>query len=133
MNMIRAILIDDEPDAREGLQMAIEKFCPNVDVIAVCSSPLEGLSCIRENQPDLVFLDVQMPKMSGFALLEELGNFDFEVIFVTAHDRYAIKAIRFSALDYLLKPIDVEELQSAVQRVSERLRLKFQDPTIVRY
>ena len=117
---IRTIIIDDEEDGREALRLAIEQFCPQVQLVALCGSPQEGLSKIQELDPDLVFLDVQMPKMSGFDLLEKLGQINFEVIFVTAFDKYAIKAIRFSALDYLLKPVDIDELVSAVERVNQR-------------
>ena len=114
--MIRTILIDDEEDGRLVLQMALERYCPEVDLLAVCASPREGLAALAQFQPDLVFLDVQMPEMSGFKFLEQVGDINFEVIFVTAHDRYAIKAIKFSALDYLLKPVDVDELQQTLKR-----------------
>lgn len=119
--MIRSIIIDDEHDAREALRMAVKKYCPGVEIIAICETPGEGLEAISSLQPDLVFLDIQMPGMSGFDLLEQLIEINFAVIFVTAFDRYAIKAIRFSALDYLLKPVDPDDLISAVQKVKERL------------
>ncbi len=122
--MIRSIIIDDEADAREGLKMAIERFCPEVEIISICTSPMEGIEYIQKLQPDMVFLDIQMPHMSGFNLLEKLGDFNFEVIFVTAHDQYAIKAIRFSALDYLLKPVDIDELQKAIGKAGERIKQK---------
>lgn len=119
--MIRSIIIDDELKAREGLQLTLQKFCPRIEVVASCATPAEGKNSILAFKPDLVFLDVQMPHQSGFNLLEELDHFDFEVIFVTAHDRYAIKAIKFSALDYLLKPLDIDELQKAVNKAAERI------------
>lgn len=122
--MIRAIIIDDEADAREGLKLTLEKFCPEVEILQLCATPDEGIDSIKKLKPELVFLDVQMPHKSGFNLLEELGEFNFEVIFVTAHDRYAIKAIKFSALDYLLKPLDIDELQKAVLKAMDRLREK---------
>lgn len=122
--MIKALIIDDEQDAREGLNLVIEKFCPEVQVIGLCESPEIGIKKINELQPQLVFLDVQMPRLSGFDLLEELDIINFEVIFVTAFDKYAIKAIKFSALDYLLKPIEVDELVTAVQRIKEQQRTK---------
>jgi len=118
--MIKALIIDDEAKARQGLRLVLEKYCPEVEILGLCESPQIGLEKINELQPDLVFLDVQMPKMSGFDLLERIRNINFEVIFVTAYDRYAIKAIKFSALDYLLKPIDVDELISAVQKISKK-------------
>jgi two-component system, LytTR family, response regulator len=122
--MIHALIIDDETDAREALRMTIEKYCPEVSLLGVYDTPQKGLAAIQELQPDLVFLDVQMPHMSGFDLLQQLSPLSFEVIFVTAHDQYAIKAIRFSALDYLLKPVDVDDLMRAVSKVQERLQQK---------
>ncbi len=116
--MIKAILIDDEAKARQGLRLVLEKYCPEVEILALCESPEIGLEKIKLLQPELVFLDVQMPKMSGFDLLGRIPEINFEVIFVTAYDRYAIKAIKFSALDYLLKPIDVDELMAAVHKIS---------------
>lgn len=121
MKEIRAILIDDEEDSREVLKLAIAKYCPEVTLLGAYDSAEEGMAAIRQQEPDLVFLDVQMPRLSGFDLLEQLAPINFEVIFVTAHDQYAIKAIRFSALDYLLKPLDVEELVRAVGKAAGRL------------
>ena len=118
--MVRAIIIDDEEDAREVLSLALKKFCPDIEVLALCESPEEGLEKINALGPSLVFLDVQMPNMSGFDLLEKVVDINFEVIFVTAFNRYAIKAIRFSALDYLLKPIEVDELVRAVEKVKQK-------------
>jgi two-component system, LytTR family, response regulator len=122
--MIKTIIIDDEADGRETLLLLIREYCPEIEISALCSTADEGNGMIHKHQPDLVFLDIQMPHKSGFNLLEELGGFDFEVIFVTAHDRYAIKAIKFSALDYLLKPVDVDELQKAVRKAKERIGQK---------
>lgn len=122
--MIRTLIIDDEEDAREGLKLVIEKFCPEVSIEALCETPEIGLKKINELQPELVFLDVQMPRLSGFDLLEKVEKINFEVIFVTAFDRYAIKAIKFSALDYLLKPIDVDELITAVKKIEEKQKNK---------
>lgn len=118
--MISAILIDDETAGLKALQLAIEKYCPEIVIKASYNNPEEGLSGIRKIKPQVVFLDVQMPQMSGFDLLQQLTPIDFEVIFVSAHDQYAIKAIKFSAIDYLLKPVDVEDLVHAVKRVKER-------------
>ena len=122
--MIRSLIVDDEEDAREALRLTVEQYCPAVRLLAVCSSPEEGIQAIRELQPELVFLDIQMPRLSGFELLQQLSPVNFEVIFATAHDHYAIKAIRFSALDYLLKPVDVDDLIQAVGKVEERLQQK---------
>lgn len=118
--MIKALIVDDEEDARQMLNLALQRYCPNVEVLGLCKSGQEGLENIEALKPNLVFLDVQMPLMSGFDMLEKVTRSDFHVIFVTAHNKYAIKAIKFSALDYLLKPIDVEELVSAVERMLQK-------------
>jgi two-component system LytT family response regulator len=118
--MITAILIDDEVTGLQSLQLAIEKYCPNVEIAGVYNSPEKGLAGIKEINPDLVFLDVQMPGMSGFDVLQQASPVTFDVIFVSAHNQYAIKAIHFSALDYLLKPVDVDELIHAVNKIKDR-------------
>ena len=118
--MIRSIIIDDEEKAREGLRIILEKYCPDIEIVASCEKPEVGLKKIEELKPELVFLDVQMPRMSGFDLLDKIGEINFEVIFITSYDKYAIKAIKFSALDYLLKPIDIDDLVSAVERIKEK-------------
>jgi two-component system LytT family response regulator len=118
--MLKAIIIDDEPDCCETLSMLLERYCPEVGVTAVCHSGAAALQAIPEQKPQLVFLDIEMPHMNGFQLLEQLPAIDFELIFTTSYDQYAIKAIRFSALDYLLKPVDREELRQAVQKVVKR-------------
>jgi two-component system LytT family response regulator len=121
---IAAIIIDDESDGREALRIALERYFPEITIKRVCESPEQGIEAIQSVKPALVFLDVQMPHLSGFDLLKKVSPFDFEVIFVTAHDQYAIKAIRFSALDYLLKPVDIDDLRAAIQKVKERLEHK---------
>lgn len=118
--MIRSLIIDDELQSREALEEKLKKYCPQVSVIATCKNAEEGLSAIRRHSPDLVFLDIEMPQMNGFTMLEQFQTVPADVIFTTAYDQYAIKAIRFSALDYLLKPIDVEELKQAVKRWEEK-------------
>ncbi|QHT70580.1 response regulator transcription factor [Rhodocytophaga rosea] len=122
--MIHTLIIDDEADGRNALRIAIEKYFPEVSIKGIYETPEQGLEAIRTTTPDLVFLDVQMPHMSGFDLLKHVSPFNFEVIFVTAHDQYAIKAIRFSALDYLLKPVDIDDLRVALEKVKERLHHK---------
>jgi len=119
--MIKAIIIDDEPYCCDALQILLERYCPQVRVAAICTSGEQALISIPEHKPQLVFLDIEMPQMNGFDLLERLPEMNFELIFTTSYNQYAIKAIRFSALDYLLKPIDREELQNAVQRVVNRI------------
>jgi two-component system LytT family response regulator len=125
--MIKAILIDDEKHCRETLSIQLEKYCPDVQLLAQCSSAAEGLQAIAQHSPDVVFLDVEMPQMNGFEMLGQLSPIPFEVIFTTGYDAYAIKAIRFSALDYLLKPIDKEELKKAVAKVSHKNSHKLTD------
>lgn len=124
--MIRTIIVDDERHCIESLMLLIEECCDDVEVIYTFTSPKAALENIRLLKPDLLFLDIEMPRMNGFALLEHLTSFPFAVIFTTGYDQYAIKAIRFSALDYLLKPIDEEELVAAIQKVRQR-RLPMQE------
>jgi two-component system LytT family response regulator len=121
--MLRAILIDDEPDCVELLALQLAQHCPGVEVIAQLTSPEKGLEAIRSLRPDVVFLDVEMPRMNGFALLEQLEEVDFSLIFVTAYNEFALKAFRFSALDYLLKPLNVAQLQEAVRKAGKRQRI----------
>lgn len=127
--MLKTIIIDDEPAAREKLELLVQKYCSADLVIAqICKSAEEGIAAISNHHPDLVFLDVEMPAMTGFDMLKRLPKIDFEIIFTTAHDHYAIKAIKFSALDYLLKPIDLEQLQDAVSKAVEKRANKTASP-----
>lgn len=114
--MIKALLIDDEERATDALQLMIEKFIPEIGRVWVCNDPGKAARLIHETSPGLVFLDIRMPHLSGFDLLNLIPNKNFKVIFTTAYDEYAIQSIRFSAFDYLLKPIDAEELINAVKR-----------------
>ncbi len=120
---IRSIIIDDEEGARESLGNIIKNYFPEVEVLAKGDSVKDGLELILSHQPDLVFLDIEMPGGNAFNLLTSprFGNkISFEVIFITAFDHYAIQAIKFSALDYLLKPIDVDDLRLAIQRYQSK-------------
>jgi two-component system LytT family response regulator len=119
--MIKALVIDDEPYSCEALVELLTRYCPEVQVAKVCHSGAEALLAMKEHAPQLLFLDIEMPRMNGFELLEKAGDINFELVFTTSYDQYAIKAIRMSALDYLLKPIDRDELQKAVAKVKERL------------
>ena len=119
--MITAIIIDDERHSCDALKMLLEKCCPQVQVTAICHSGEEGIKKITELNPNLIFLDIEMPHMNGFQMLEQLPKIDFEIIFTTSYDQYAITAFKFSALDYLLKPVDREELEKAVQKVSKKI------------
>ncbi len=121
--MLKAIIIDDEPYCCEILAAMLESDCPDVEIISVCNNAKDALAAIRQHAPDLVFLDVEMPRMNGFEMLEQLSIINFHLIFTTSYDQYALKAIRFSAIDYLLKPIDREELKKAVQKVKERIQI----------
>lgn len=123
--MINAILIDDEKHCLETLNMMLSRYCKDVHIVEECRSAKKGLEAINKHKPDLVFLDIEMPMMNGFELLEQVSEINFAVIFTTSYDQYAIKAFRYSALDYLLKPIDPEELIAAVKKVSSKKNLPF--------
>ena len=114
--MITAIIVDDEPYSCESLAILLERYCPEVKILDICYSAASALKSIHEQKPQLLFLDIEMPHMNGFELLEKIPDPDFELIFTTSYDQYAIKAFRFSALDYLLKPVDQNELRKAVQK-----------------
>jgi len=118
--MITATIVDDEQDCCESLATLLQRYCPEVKIVDICYSAAAALTSIHEHKPDILFLDIEMPFMNGFELLEKLGEINFELIFTTSYDQYAIKAIRFSALDYLLKPIDREELQKSVHKAVQR-------------
>jgi|SRR4030095_1707200 two-component system LytT family response regulator len=114
--MITATIVDDEPYSCEALVTLLERYCPDVKVLDICYSAASALQSIKEQKPQILFLDIEMPHINGFELLEQLAEIDFELIFTTSYDQYAIKAIRFSALDYLLKPVDQDELKKAIQK-----------------
>ena len=114
--MLKILIVDDEPAAGNILKVLIEKHIPVEKQIIYCNSPETALEMISDLKPSLVMLDIEMPGMNGFDFLNSAVNWDFNVIFTTAFDKYAIKAIRFSALDYLLKPVDIVELQNAINR-----------------
>lgn len=108
--------MDDEPSAVNTLQLMLEKYIPEITDLKSTTDPSKAVAMIRSFKPQLLFLDIQMPLLNGFELLKKLKDVDFTIIFTTAHDKYAIDAIRFSALDYLLKPIDADELRGAVDK-----------------
>jgi two-component system LytT family response regulator len=124
---IRAILIDDELTSLKNLKQKLEEFCKQVTIIDALDKPEEAIPVIRNSKPDVLFLDIEMPKMSGFRMLEELGDYDAEVIFTTAYNHYAIDAMRISAFDYLVKPIAIEELEQAVNRLLEKKSMHTQE------
>ena len=118
--MIKAVVIDDEKHSIETLKWKLENYCPEVEIIASFSDPVKGLDYLKENAPDLLFLDIEMPMLNGFDILEELGDISFDVIFTTAYDDFGIQAIKFSALDYLLKPIQNQELKKAIEKFTNK-------------
>lgn len=117
--MLHAIIIDDEPNAVGLLSLRLSQCCPHIDVVATCTNSQKGVEAIRAHRPDLVFLDIEMPQMNGFEVLQAVAGIPFSLVFVTAYDKFALKAFRYSAVDYLLKPIDTQELIQAVERVEK--------------
>lgn len=129
---MRAILIDDEPDNVRLLALQLGRHCPQVDVVGQFTDSVDGLKAIQQLHPSLVFLDIEMPLMNGFQLLEKVGEITFHIVFVTAYDQYAVRAFRFSALDYLLKPIDTIDLIAAVRRAENNARINPQQLELMR-
>lgn len=125
---IRTILIDDEADARFALRNFLQTYCEDVEILDEATTVVRALEIIPQLEPDLVFLDVRLSPGSGFDILKRLDSTPFAVIFVTAYDEYALRAIRFSALDYLLKPIDPDELEAAVEKVRQGLTQEKTEP-----
>ena len=116
-----AVIVEDEVRSRQFLKSLVDEFCPEVDVTGMAASVEEAVGMINQLKPQLLFLDIEMHTGTGFDILQQISHREFQVIFTTAYDHYAIKAIKFSALDYLLKPIDVQELQTAVQKAIAQL------------
>lgn len=115
--MIKAVIIDDEQHSIDTLKWKLENYCPDVAVQASFDSPAEGITYLKQNPPDLLFLDIEMPMLNGFDVLEELGReLPFDIIFITAYDNFGIQAVKFSALDYLLKPVQNRELKEAIDK-----------------
>lgn len=116
--MLKIVLIDDERDALEALEWKINRCIPEGEaIITTCSSPIIGIDLVKEIKPDIVFLDIQMPEMDGFTFIDKFSERSFKVIFTTAYDEYGIKAVKARAFDYLLKPIDIDELTLAIKRI----------------
>ena len=118
--MIRCILVDDETNALEMMEWLLKTYCPNVEIMAMCNSAEQGIDAIHKFKPDVVFLDIEMPRMNGFDMLEQFDKLFFDVVFCTAYDQFAIKAFKYSALNYLLKPVDPDDLKATVERIEER-------------
>jgi len=124
---ISCIIIDDEPNNISNLQTILSEHCTGVIVAATAMTANDGIAAINQHQPGVIFLDIQMPGKSGFEVLKAFANPQFEVIFITAYDHYGIQAIKFSALDYLLKPINISELKQAVEKARQKLQAKDKD------
>ena len=122
--MLRAVIVEDEKRSRETLSGLLKLYCKNLTVVGEAENVREGLEVIKQQNPDVVFLDIQMPDGSGFKLLEQIKQISFDVIFTTAYDQFAIKAIRFSALDYLLKPILPNDLVNAVNKAEKNKQVQ---------
>jgi len=118
---MKCIIIDDEQKSAESLKILLTDFCENVEVTATCQSISEGVEAIKKFSPEVVFLDINLQRETGFDLFKHFSNVPFDVIFTTAFSEYAIKAFRYAAIDYLLKPIDITELQEAVKKVDQRM------------
>ncbi len=119
--MIKVVIIDDEQDAVNSIELIVNDYCPNVEIVGKAYSASEGRKEILKHQPNLVFLDVEMPRGSGFDLLEMMPDRNFEVIFITAYNHFAIRAFKYSAIDYILKPIDIDEFIEAVAKAEKRI------------
>lgn len=120
----RAIIVDDEEGARKVLNKLLLKFCPEIEIVALCNDVISAKTKIEELSPDLVFLDIEMPNYAGYEIVNFFDEIDFEIIFVTAYDNYAIKAFEISAIDYLLKPVEVIKLQAAIKKFMNNYELK---------
>jgi two-component system LytT family response regulator len=118
--MIRCILIDDESNSLEMMEWLLKTYCPQVKIEAMCNAADQGIEAIYKYRPDVVFLDIEMPHMNGFDMLEQFDKLFFDVVFCTAYDQFAIKAFRYSALNYLLKPVDPEDLKETIRRLEEK-------------
>ena len=117
---LRTIIVDDEQSAQDVLENLLDRYCPSVQLLDKCSNVEEAVASIEKNQPDIVFLDIEMPNYAGYELVSFFETVNFDIIFITAYDHYAIKAFEVSAVDYLLKPVDIERLKSAVDKVQEK-------------
>jgi two-component system, LytTR family, response regulator len=116
--MVNAIIIDDEKNAIDVLTAQLTNYCPEVKILQVFQSGIEAVDAINELEPELIFLDIEMPLMNGFEVLNNTKNKNFKVIFTTAYDQFAIKAFKYATIDYLLKPIDIEELKAAIKKIT---------------
>jgi two-component system LytT family response regulator len=123
--MLKALLVDDEIASIKSLEILLGKFCPQVEIVGTSRSVEEALIMTAKFKPELVFLDIEMPSGTGFDFLEQCNSCNFEIVFITAHDNYAVKAFKYSAIDYILKPIEIDELIKAVEKVVEIRKTSF--------
>lgn len=126
MNKLKAIIVDDEESARDVLENLLIRFCPEVTIVAKSTNVLDAVEVIKAHQPDIVFLDIQMPNYAGYEIVNFFTELNFEIIFVTAYDNYAIHAFEIAATDYLLKPIEIDRLKESVARVVTKKDVKAQ-------
>jgi two-component system LytT family response regulator len=127
MEPIKVVLVDDEPSSLQNLEQKIREFCPELKVIAAVGQPGEAIFLIRHHHPEVIFLDIEMPHMNGFRMLNELGDYKAEIVFTTAYNHYAIEAIRMSAFDYLMKPVSIQDLRETVDRLTKQLAAATQE------
>ncbi|HTF06039.1 MAG TPA: LytTR family DNA-binding domain-containing protein [Bacteroidia bacterium] len=124
MEKIKAIIVDDEESARDVLENLLRRFCPEVEITNKFSNVMQAVESCKRNAPDLVFLDIEMPNYAGFEIVNFFDSIPFEIIFVTAYDKYALRAFEIAAIDYLLKPVDIDRLKEAVSKVKKITGLK---------
>lgn len=120
MNTLKTLIIDDELKGRNLLNELVKRYCPDVEVLGLAESATEAIKLIRLLKPDFIFLDIQMPEINGFQMIEMMGDIDFEIVFVTAYNEFAVKAYKYAAFDYLLKPVDPEELSKTIERLKAK-------------
>jgi len=121
---LTSIIVDDEESARSVLSNLLLRFCPQIEIVDKCTNVLEAVESIKELEPDVVFLDIEMPNYAGFEIVSFFEEVNFEIVFVTAYDKYAIKAFEISAVDYLLKPVEIDRLKQAAEKLAEKIQLK---------
>lgn len=126
MLKLKAILVDDEESARDVLENLLKRFCPEIELLAKCDGLENAVSKINELNPDIVFLDIELPNYAGYEIVNFFETINFEIVFVTAYNQYALKAFEVSAIDYLLKPIDIERLKASVARIVKHKEVELQ-------
>lgn len=120
MNKIKAIIVDDESSAREVLASLLSKFDSKIELVQQCENVLEAVDAIRIHRPDVVFLDIEMPKYAGYEIVKFFDTIDFDIVFITAYDQYALKAFEVSAIDYILKPIDLDRFTTTINKLVDK-------------